>query len=153
MNFQKRGSNMAITKQEVVELVKRFHDVTMLEKGTAEDQAAFFLHPEPRIFILHGEDISLQQNYEIHQRLVDEVHAVCDQWQITQLSDSPERARAVGAVYWQGRLVDSNEDELIKAIVGEDWIVQRVPSGELKIALYINSYHHFLPDSAPIDLK
>jgi len=151
--LQKWGGNMAITKQEVVELVKRFHDVTMLEKGTGEDQAAFFLHPEPRIFILHGEDISLQQNYEIHQRLVDEVHAVCDQWQITQLSNSPERARAVGAVYWQGRLVDSDEDDVIKAIVGEDWIVQRVPGGELKIALYINSYHHFLPDSAPIDLK
>ncbi len=144
---------MAITKQEVVDLVKRFHDVTMLEKGTGEDQAKFFLHPEPRIFILHGEDISLEQNYEIHQRLTDEVHQVCEQWEITQLSSKPERARAVGAVYWQGRLVDSDENELIKAIVGEDWIVQRTPNGELKIALYINSHHYFLPDSAPIDLK
>jgi hypothetical protein len=35
-------------------------------------------------------------------------------------------------------------------VVGEDWIVQRVPSGELKIALFINAFHTFLPDSAPI---
>jgi hypothetical protein len=56
-------------------------------------------------------------------------------------------------VYWQGRLVDSTKDAWIKCVVGEDWIVQRTPSGELKIALYINSYHHLLPDSAPVDLK
>jgi len=37
--------------------------------------------------------------------------------------------------------------------VGEDWIVQRLPSGELKIALYVNAYHHFLPDSAPIEIR
>jgi hypothetical protein len=34
-----------------------------------------------------------------------------------------------------------------------DWIVQRVPSGEIKIALLMNTHHHFLPDSAPIELK
>ena len=39
-----------------------------------------------------------------------------------------------------------------QCIVGEDWIVRRIPSGELKIALYINSYHRSLPDSAPMDL-
>ncbi len=72
---------------------------------------------------------------------------------VIQLSSQPERARAIGAVYWQGRLVHSPKEALIKCIVGEDWIVQRVPSGELKIALYINSYHGFLADSAPIDLK
>jgi hypothetical protein len=51
-----------------------------------------------------------------------------------------------------GRLKDSPDGALIKCIVGEDWIVQRM-SGELKIALYMNAYHRFLPDSAPIALK
>jgi len=32
---------------------------------------------------------------------------------------------------------------LINCIVGEDWIVQRISSGELEVALYINSYHRF----------
>jgi hypothetical protein len=144
---------VAITQEEIIALMNSFHDVVMLEKGTAAQQAAFFLHPEPRIFIPHGEDISLQQNYEIHQKLVDEMHVPCAEWQVTPLSSQPERVRAVGAVYWQGRLVDSTKDASIKCLVGEDWIVQRTPSGGLKIALYINSYHHFLPDSAPIDLK
>jgi hypothetical protein len=144
---------MAITKDEVIGLMKRFHDVVMFDKGTAADQAAFFLHPEPRIFIPHGEDISLETNYEIHQKLKNEMHAPFAEWQIIPLSSRPERVRAIGAVYWQGRLVDSSDDALIKCVVGEDWIVQRTSSGDLKIALYINSYHHFLPDSAPIDLK
>jgi hypothetical protein len=144
---------VAITKEDVIALMKKFHDLVMFDKGTATEQAAFFLHPEPRIFIPHGEDISLQTNYEIHQKLADEVHAPMDLWEIIPLSSRPERARAIGAVYWQGRLVNSTNEALIKCVVGEDWIVQRVASGELKIALYINSYHHFLPDSAPIDLR
>ena len=144
---------MAIAKEDVLALMKRFHDVVMFEKGTAADQAAFFLHPEPRIFILHGEDISLQTNYEIHQKLVDEKHEPFPDWEITPLLGEPERVRAVGAVYWEGRVVGSTDGSLIKCVVGEDWIVQRTPSGELKIALYINTYHYFLPGSARMNLK
>lgn len=143
---------MAISKDDVISLMNAFHDVVMFKKGTAEDQAAFFLHPEPRIFIPHGGDLSLQTNYEIHQKLTNERHIVLDPFDITPLCDDPERAHAVAAVYWEGRPLGSSDGDLIKCIVGEDWIVQRIPSGELKIALYINSYHRFLPDSAPIDL-
>lgn len=143
---------MAISKDDVIALMNAFHDVVMFKKGTAEDQAAFFLHPEPRIFIPHGGDLSLQTNYEIHHKLTDERHIVLEPFDITPLCDDPERVHAVGAVYWEGRPLESSDGDLIKCIVGEDWIVQRIPSGELKIALYINSYHRFLPDSAPIDL-
>ena len=144
---------MAITKDDVVSLMNEFHDVVMRRKGTAAEQAAFFLNPdEARVFVPHGEDLALQTNYEIHQKLTDEVHIPLEPLDVTMLSTEPERARAVGAVYWEGRLVDS-ADALIKSVVGEDWIVQREPSGDLKIVLYINPYHHFLPDSARIDLK
>lgn len=149
----RRNSAVAISKEEIFALMNGFHDVVMYEKGSAKDQAKFFLYPEPRIFIPHGEDISLQTNYEIHQTLTDEKHVLMDQWEITALCDQPERARVVGAVYWEGRLLNSAEKALIKCVVGEDWIVQRLPSGELKIALYINAYHHFLPDSAAIQLN
>lgn len=143
---------MAISEDEVLALMSRFHQVGMIEKGDAAAQAAFFLHPEPRVYVPHGEDLSLQTNYEIHQRLTDEVHIPLKPWTISQLCDDPERARAVGAVYWQGRVVGTPEGALIKVIVGEDWIVQRTPEGQLKIALYINPYHYFLPDSAPFEL-
>ena len=143
---------MAITKDDVISLMNNFHDVVMFRKGTAAEQAAFFLYPdEARIFIPHGDDVSVQANYDIHQKLTDEVHTPLEPWGITPLSSEPERVRAVGAVYWEGRLVDST-DAVVKCIVGEDWIVQRERSGELKIVLYINPYHHFLPDSAQIDL-
>ncbi len=144
---------MAISKGEVIALMNAFHDTVMFKKGTAEDQAAFFLHPEPRIFIPHGEDISLQTNSEIHRKLTDERHVVLDPWEITPLCDKPERARAVGAVYWEGRPLGASDGGLIKCIVGEDWIVQRIPSGALKIALYINPYHRFLPNSARIEFE
>jgi len=148
-----RGDQVAITKNDVVSLMNDFHDVVMFDKGTAAEQAAFFLYPaEARIFVPHGEDVSVQTNYEIHQKLTDEVHTLLDPLDITPLSTDPERAHAVGAVYWEGRLVGST-DAVIKCVVGEDWIVQRDPSGALKIVLYINPYHHFLPDSAQIDLK
>ena len=76
-----------------------------------------------------------------------------NQWEIIPLSSQPERVRAIGAVYGEGRPTDSANEALVKCVGGEDWIVQRVPSGGLKIALYINSYHYFLPDSAPLDLQ
>ncbi len=143
---------MAITKEEVVALVTAFHDCSC-GGGTAAEQARFFLHPEPRIYVLHGEDVSMQTNHEIHQKLTDERHITGDQWEITPLCDQPERARAVGSVYWEGRPKTAPAGALMKCIVGEDWIVQRVSSGELKIVLFINPYHHFLPDSAPIALS
>lgn len=144
---------MTISKEEAVALVNAFHETVMIEKGNAAEQGRYFLHPEPRIFIPHGEDVSLQKNYEIHQTLADEKHTAVRDWELTPLCDSPERARIVGAVFWEGRLVDSAEGATIKCCVGEDWIVQRAPSGELKIALYVNTFHHFLLDSAPISFK
>ncbi len=41
----------------------------------------------------------MQTNYEIHQKLTDEVHMPLEPWTITPLSETPERARAVGGVY------------------------------------------------------
>jgi hypothetical protein len=69
----------------VVSLMNEFHDTVMFKKETAEDQARFFLHPEPRTFVSHGEDLSLQTNYEIHQKLTDERHIVLEPFNITLL--------------------------------------------------------------------
>ena len=44
------------------------------------------------------------------------------------------------------------ETELIKAYCFQDWIVQRLPSGELKFVVYINTGHSFLPGSATVDI-
>jgi len=145
---------MTITKQYIIELATAFHQTVMIEKGDAAAQAKYFLYPEPMIILLRGEDISMQKNYEIHQKLVDEIHLAQDDMLLTQLCDQPEKARAVFTVYWQGRLKDNDgPDATIKCYVGEDWIVQRDAGGDLKFVQYINTFHHFLPDSAAIDLE
>jgi hypothetical protein len=81
---------MTISKEEVVALPNAFHDVST-KGGAAADQAKFFLYPEPRIFVPHGEDLTLQANYEIHLKLTDERHIAAEQWETTPLNDSPER--------------------------------------------------------------
>jgi hypothetical protein len=60
--------------------------------------------------------------------------------------------RARGTVYWQAEFPDRPAPNVIKAVVGEDWLLERATSGELKFVLYINTFHHMLPDSAPLDL-
>ena len=82
--------------------------------------------------------------------LADERIIQVGPWDITQLCDDPERARLVGAVYWEGRLISNPTGPLIKVMVGEDWIVQRDPGSGLKIVLYVNSYHRVLPGSSPL---
>ena len=83
--------------------------------------------------------------------MTDESLVHLEPWDVVQLCDEPERARAKGGVLWQGR-PPGGEDGPLKIVVGEDWIVQRVESGELKFALYINTHHQVLPDSAPFTL-
>ena len=146
---------MAITNEDIVALASAFHDARPSSRiSTAAEMAEFFLYPKSRIFVLHGGDLTLQANYEeFHQKLVDEVHWTVGTWDITPLSDSPERARAQGIVYWQGRHVDQADGALLKCYVGEDWVVERVSSGELKFVIYINSFHRFLPDAAPIEIR
>ena len=82
---------MAITNEDIVALASAFHDASMVKKSTAAGMAEFFLYPESRIFVLHGGDLTLQANYEIHQKLVDEIHWTVGTWDITPLSDDPER--------------------------------------------------------------
>ena len=80
-----------------------------------------------------------QRRFPGHHPQTEPWHILLEPFNITPLCDDPERAHTVGAVYWEARPLGSSDGGLIKCIVGEDWIVQRIPSGELKIALYINS--------------
>jgi hypothetical protein len=143
---------MAISLDEVLALAARYHHLVGIEKGDAAAQATFFLHPNPVIIVAHASDLTLQANHEIHKGITDEEFFPLDPWDITQLCDEPERARAVGAILWHGRSVDDEPNGLAKTVVGEDWIVQRADDGELKFALYINTHHQSLPSSATFSL-
>ncbi len=142
---------MPISLEEVLDLATRFHRLVQIEKGDAAAQGRFFLYPDPVIFVPHAGDVTLQRNYEIHQGLTDERCINLQPWDFQVTSTNPERARATGNVYWEGVPVGGTKGP-IKVIVGEDWIVQRVTDGSVKFALYINSHHQVLPDSAPFAL-
>ena len=137
---------MTISLDEIFELSTRFHRLVGVEKGNAAAQAEFFLHPDPMIFVEHASDLTLQANHETHRSITDESFVHLEPWDVIQLCDAPERA-GQGRCPWKGRSAGS-EDRPLEIIVGEDWIVQRDEAGELKFALYINTHHQVLPDSA-----
>jgi hypothetical protein len=143
---------MAISLDEILDLGARYHHLVGVEKGDAAAQASFFVHPNPVIYVEHASDLTLQANYESHRGMTDEQFFHLEPWNVMQLCEEPERARAVGGVLWQGQPIGDEQYRLIKVVVGEDWIVQRVPNGEVKFALYINTHHQLLPDSAPFSL-
>ncbi len=143
---------MAISLAEILDLGRRFHDVVGIEKGDAGEQAAFFLHPHPMIYVAHDADLTLQTNYEIHQGYTDEEYVFLEPWDVVQLCAEPERARAVGAVLWRGNTVGGGAGDSISVVVGEDWIVQRTPEGDVKFALYVNTHHQSLPGAAKFSL-
>ena len=87
----------------------------------------------------------------IHAQWINERHSF-GHFDLTPLNATAERVRARGTVYWQAEFPGRPAPNVIKAVVGEDWILERAASGALKFVLYINTFHHLLPDSAPLDL-
>ena len=65
---------MAITRDDIVALAKAYLDCVMVRQEPPSEQQKFFLHQDPILFLLRGEDMTLQQNYELHQKLTDEKH-------------------------------------------------------------------------------
>lgn len=143
---------MPITLDEVHALGHAFFR-TVSSGGSAADQAAFFLHPNARIHVmLGGETIALDAHQILHRQWTNERHSF-GPFTLTVLNAAPERVRATGTVYWEAEYRDRPGSNLIKAVVGEDWIIERIPAGALRFVLYMNTFHHLLPDSAPLSLE
>lgn len=140
-----------ITLNEVRDFGTRFFDA-VAGGASAAEQAQYFLYAHARIYVAwNGATISLKEHETLHAQWINEHHAF-GHFDLTELNASPERVRARGTVYWQAEFPERSPPKLIKAVVGEDWIVERATSGALKFVLYVNTFHHFLPDSAPLDL-
>ena len=140
-----------ITLDEVHDLANRWFD-TVANRGSAADQAAFFLDPHSRIYVLaNGVTFGFEEHQKLHTQWINEIHRL-GHLTLTPLNASPERVRATGSVYWQVEVAGRPSPNVIKAVVGEDWIIERTPSGDLKFVLYMNTFHHPLPNSAPLDL-
>jgi hypothetical protein len=141
-----------ITVKEVCDLAEDFfHGVASGEAGSSI--ARLFRYPDARIHTPEGQAFSLEDHRLLHTRWTDEKHLLGD-FHLTTISDDPPRVRAVGTVYWEARNVKaaSTEPSLIKAIAGEDWVIERRPDGKLCFVLYCTTFFHPLPGSATIVL-
>jgi hypothetical protein len=140
-----------ITVDEVRDFGTRFFNA-VANGASAAEQAQFFIDPHARIYVAwNGATISFKDHETLHAQWINEHHSF-GHFDLTPLNASPERVRARGTVYWQAEFPERPQPNVIKAVVGEDWIIERAASGELKFVLYINTFHHFLPDSASLDL-
>lgn len=143
---------MTIALDEVIAFADKWF-LTVWGGGKAAAQAAFFLYPDSRIYVVQGgETISFPEHEKLHKQWTDERH-LFGGFSIATINTAPERVRATGTVYWEARYRDRPPPNLIKAVVGEDWIIERIPSGELRFVLYMNTFHHLLPESAPLQLE
>jgi hypothetical protein len=138
---------MIITQEEIIKHATNYFMV-MKTGGTADELASFFLNPCPRIYLADtGVSISMEELYEFHKQWKYERHEF-SHFNIMLLNAEPARVRALGTVYWE-----AGSDDMVKPIknvVGEDWTLEKTSNGDLKFVLYINTFHHLLPDSAPI---
>jgi hypothetical protein len=87
----------------------------------------------------------------LHTRWTAEKHLLGDFHLITISNDLPH-VRAVGTVYWEARNIEaaSSGPSLIKAVAGEDWVIERRPDGKLCFVLYCTTFFHLLLGSATI---
>jgi hypothetical protein len=140
----------SITVKEVCDLAEDwFHGVAAGEPGGSIGR--LFRYPDARIHVPDGQVFSLEDHRLLHTRWTDEKHLPGD-FHLTSISDAPPRVRAVGTVYWEARYIEapSSGPSLIKAVVGEDWIIERRPDGRLCFVLYRSSFFHLLPESAKV---
>jgi hypothetical protein len=142
---------MAIINEDIVALASAFHDASMVKKSTAAQMAEFFLYPESRIFVLHGGDLTLQANHEIHQKLVDEIHWTVGTWDIARRQ--PRAGAGAGYRLLAGPPRRLGRRRAAQMPCGRGLGGRTGASGELKFVIYVNSFHRFLPDAAPIEIR
>ncbi len=137
---------MAITIDEVRALGERWCDTLRTEGGVAERER-FFLHDNPRIYVQEqGVSMTLDEHAAYHSQFGKQILTLGD-FTVMTLSEDPDRARALGSFYWEGHFKDTTKRPL-RCVVGEDWLLERTPSGEVKFVLWLNTMHHFLADSS-----
>jgi hypothetical protein len=142
---------VSITLEEVISHASNwFEAVRSCASGAGV--AKFHLYPDARIYTPDGAGLDLDYHQRLHSKWKDEKHQFGD-FYLTKLCNNPERVRAEGTVYWEARYRNGKtEPSTIKAVVGENWIIERIEDGSLKFVLYLSTFFQLLPGSAPIRL-
>ncbi len=142
---------MPIEQSDLEELTTSWFE-SVREGIASEAQAAsHFVHPHARVVAPDGTTFDMAEHQRLHQGFVDEKHVLGD-FELVQICDDPERARAKGWVYYETRYRAHPERGKLKAIAGEEYILERCADGKVRFVQYNATFFATLPDSAPLDL-
>ncbi len=114
--------------------------------------AEHFAHKYPLIITPDGGYFDMSAHRSLHKKFSYESHQI-GEFNLVQLSDSPERARATGWVYFEARYHDPKKEGLLKSIVGEDYIIERGKDDRVRFVQYHSTFFAPLPDSIPFDIS
>ncbi len=103
---------MPITVAEITEFAERWCDTLRSGDAPAAERAKFFLNSGPRIFIQEtGASLTLDEHAAYHSQFSTQIITIGD-FTVTQLSTTPERARAIGSLYWEAHIPDASKPPL-----------------------------------------
>jgi hypothetical protein len=125
--------------------------IVAAKAATAARNSVIIADVLPRLS-LYGIETEGRGPRRVSPQIASKLCARIGHFELTPLNASPERVRDTGTVYWQAEFAGRPAPSVIKVVVGEDWILEWTPSGDLKFVLYMNTFHHTLADSAPLDL-
>lgn len=125
-----------------------FHAVTIDKTG--ETIKTFFKNQKGQIVSPNGQAFGFKDHQQLHSIWKNEIHTL-GTFTLVKINEDPIRIRATGTVYWQATYNDkASLMGTIKAVAGEDWIIERLENDRLQFIQYHTTFIQLLPDSADI---
>ncbi len=143
---------MSIEKSDLEELSRSWFDAVRDGIASEETLADHFMHPTGQAVAPDGTCFDASAQRKLHKRFLNERH-VLGEFELVQICDAPERARAKGWVYFEALYKDHPERGMLKSIVGEEYIIERCVDGKLRFIQYNSTFFAPLPGSAPFDIS
>lgn len=143
---------MPILMSEFHVLLNNFFESVHCGKKSEDEVAIHFAHQYPLLIAPDGSYFDMHTHRQLHKRFCYEHHKI-GEFKLIQLSESPERARAKGWVYFEAKYNDQKSDGLLKSIVGEEYIVERGVDKIIRFVQYNSTFFAPLPDSIPFDIN
>ena len=139
------SNSKKISEYTVKALASNFWDI--VTSGSHGDSAKH-LFLNPGILLPSGKWIDLEQHQEMHRRLKNESHEWIDS-KLAILGGDERHFQFNGHVLWQATIIDSGE--IVKAKIGETWILELTDEMKLKWTLYWSSSCELMPESAQFE--
>lgn len=143
---------MSIKQSELQDLARSFFEAVREGIGSADAISELFVSPNPQLVAPDGTWFDAASHQRLHERFSNEKH-ILGEFELVQICDDPERARAKGWVYFEALYKDHPERGLLKSIVGEEYILERCEDGRVRYVQYNSTFFAPLPDSAPFDIR